>query len=139
MDVCDRLCTAFGCSPVRAVELTSYQLTRVAYEWYKSLLRSRPADSPTLDWSGFVEWFMLESLHDAEAREFELLKQTEGMSVLDYDTRFNQLVRYAPHMVMTDNMKAKQFANGLNEYLFKVVPLTRTSHTRMFWIQSCVL
>ena len=47
--------------------------------------------------------------------------------MLDYDTRFNQLARYAPHMVMTDNMKAKRFANGLREYLFRAVPLTRTS------------
>ena len=70
---------------------------------------------------------MPESLCDAKAREFKLLKQTEGMSVLDYDTKFNQLAKYTPHMVMTDNMKAKRFANGLEEYLFKVVPLTRTS------------
>ena len=49
------------------------------------------------------------------------------MSVLDYDTKFNQLVRYASHMVMTNNMKAKRFANGLEEYLFRAVPLTRTS------------
>ena len=70
---------------------------------------------------------MPKSLRDAKAREFELLKQTEGMSVLDYDTRFNQLARYAPHMVMIDNMKAKRLANGLKEYLFRAVPLTRTS------------
>ena len=30
-------------------------------------------------------------------------------------------------MMMTDNMKAKWFANGLKEYLFRAVPLTRTS------------
>ena len=30
-------------------------------------------------------------------------------------------------MVVTDNMKAKWFANGFKEYLFKAVPLTRTS------------
>ena len=70
---------------------------------------------------------MPESLRDAKVREFELLKQTEGMSVLEYDTKFNQLARYAPHMVVTDNMKAKRFANGLKEYLFRAVPLTRTS------------
>ena len=131
MDICDRLCTALGCSPVRAVELTSYQLTGVAYEWYKNLLRSQPAGSPTLDWfrfySAFVERFVPESLRDAKAREFELLKQTEGMPVLDYDTRFNQLAKYAPHMVMTDNIKAKRFANGLIKYLFREVPLTMTS------------
>ena len=49
------------------------------------------------------------------------------MSVLDYDTRFNQLVRYAPHIVVTNNMKAKRFANGLREYLFRAIPLTKTS------------
>ena len=36
-------------------------------------------------------------------------------------------LRDAPHMVMTDNMKAKRFANGLNEYLFRAVSLTKTS------------
>ena len=70
---------------------------------------------------------MLESLRDAKARKFKLLKQTESMSVLDYNTKFNQLARYASYMVMTDNMKAKQFANGLKEYLFRAIPLTRTS------------
>ena len=78
MDVCDRLCTALGCLSVIAVKLTSYQLIGVAYEWYKSLLRSRPTGSPTLDWSefynAFVERFMPKSLRDAKAREFELLK-----------------------------------------------------------------
>ena len=49
------------------------------------------------------------------------------MSVLEYNTKLNQLARYAPHMVVTDNMKAKWFANGFKEYLFKAVPLTRTS------------
>ena len=49
------------------------------------------------------------------------------MLVLDYDTKFNQLTRYAPHMVMTNNMKAKRFANDLKEYLCRAIPLTRTS------------
>ena len=84
-----------------------------------------------MDWfefyNAFVERFTPESLSEAKAREFELLKQTEGMSVLDYDTKFNKLVRYAPHTMVTKNMKAKWFSNGLKEYLFGVVPLTRTS------------
>ena len=78
MDVCDRLCTALGCSPARAMELTSFQLQGVAYEWYKSLLRSRPVGRPALEWlefyNAFVERFVPESLRYAKAREFELLK-----------------------------------------------------------------
>ena len=84
-----------------------------------------------MDWfefyNVFVERFTPKSLRKAKALKFELLKQIESMSVVDYDTKFNQLVRYAPHMVVTENMKAKRFANGLKEYLFGVVPLTRTS------------
>ena len=30
-------------------------------------------------------------------------------------------------MVVTDNMKAKWFANGIKKYLFRAVPLTKTS------------
>ena len=63
----------------------------------QKLLRSWLASSPTLDWSefynAFVKRFMPESLREAKAREFEFLKQIEGMSVLDYDIKFNQLVR----------------------------------------------
>ena len=74
VDICDRLCTALRCSSIRAVELTSYKLTGVAYEWYKSLLRSRLAGSPTFDWpkfyNAFVERFILESLRDAKIWEF---------------------------------------------------------------------
>ena len=67
----------------------------------QKLLRSRLASSPTLDWfefyNAFVKQFMPDSLREAKAWEFELLKQIEGMSVLDYDTKFNQLVRYVSH------------------------------------------
>ena len=56
------------------------------------------------------------------------MKQTEGMSVLVYDTKFNQLVRYAPHRVMTENMKVKRFAKGLEEYLFRAVPFDKNLH-----------
>ena len=58
---------------------------------------------------------------------FELLKQSKGMSVIEYNTMFNKLAKYAPHLVATDNMKTKRFANGFRDYLFKVVPISRTS------------
>ena len=98
----------------------------------QKLLRSRLTSSPILNWfefyNAFVERFMLESLREAKAREFELLKQTEGMSVLDYDTKFNQLVTYTSPRVMTENMKARRFAKGLEEYLFRAVPFDKNLH-----------
>ena len=56
-----------------------------------------------------------------------MLKQSESMTVIEYDAMFNKLANYASHLVVTNNMKAKRFANGLRDYLFKVVPVSQTS------------
>ena len=45
------------------------------------------------------------------------------MTVIEYDAMFNKLAKYAPHLVVT----TKRFVNGLRDYLFKVVPVSRTS------------
>jgi hypothetical protein len=39
------------------------------------------------------------------------------MSVNEYDTKFTQLSRYAPHEVDTDEKKHECFLNGLNDGL----------------------
>ena len=49
------------------------------------------------------------------------------MFVMEYDAMFNKLAKYALYLVATDNMKAKRFVNGLKDYLFKVIPISRTS------------
>ena len=75
----------------------------------------------------FLEEFLPDNLRETKAREFEMLKQSMGMSVIEYDAMFNNLAKYAPHLAVINNMKAKRFANGLKDYLFKVVPIPRTS------------
>ena len=47
--------------------------------------------------------------------------------MIGYDAMFNKLAKYASHLVFTNNMKAKRFANGLRDYLFKVVSVFQTS------------
>ena len=85
LDRLERLWRALGCSDIRAVELTSYQLEGAAYDWYDTVSRGRPAGSPPLAWGEFTQLFMarflLESVRDALTHEFERLEQTEGMSV----------------------------------------------------------
>ena len=61
------------------------------------------------------------------------------MTVIEYDAMFNKLAKYAPHLVVTDNMKAKHFANGLKDYLFKVVSVSRTSLIHMCGMQPYVM
>ena len=77
---------------LRAVELTSFQLEGVAYDWYDTVLRGRPTGSPSLAWNEFTQLFMArflpESVRDALAYEFEGLEQVEGMSDSEYSAHF---------------------------------------------------
>ena len=41
----------------------------------------------------FLERFLSDSLREAKAREFEMLKQLKDMSVIEYNTTFNKLVQ----------------------------------------------
>ena len=36
------------------------------------------------------------------------------MSIAEYESKFTELTRYAPHMVDTDYKKARKFEGGLN-------------------------
>ncbi|XWS50895.1 hypothetical protein CRYUN_Cryun12cG0129400 [Craigia yunnanensis] len=68
-----------------------------------------------------MDHFLLVSVRDAKAREFESLVQTFSMSMFEYDIRFTQLSRYVLNFVLTEEMKVKRFVNGLVEPLFIVV------------------
>ena len=65
-----------------------------------------------------------------------MLKQSEGMTVIEYDAMFNKLAKYTLHLVVTDNIKAKHFANGLKDYLFKVESISRTSTYSDVWDEA---
>ncbi|XP_073222466.1 uncharacterized protein [Cicer arietinum] len=116
IDSLERLWRALDCSEVRAVELTSFQLIGVAH--------GRQVGSPPLAWREFSQLFMarflLESVRDGLAHEFERLEQTEGMTVLEYSARFTQLSRHVPYPI-TEEMHVKRFIRGLKDYLFRSV------------------
>ncbi|KAH6815254.1 hypothetical protein C2S51_020074 [Perilla frutescens var. frutescens] len=47
-------------------------------------------------------------------KEKELMNIEQGsMTILEYEQKFNQLARYAPHLVDTDEKKAWRFEDGL--------------------------
>ncbi|KAJ1386715.1 Zinc finger, CCHC-type [Sesbania bispinosa] len=124
IDGLERLWRALGCSDIRAVELASFQLEGVAYDWFDTVTRGRPVGSPPLAWGEFSRLFMArflpESVRDGLAHEFERLEKTEGMSVSEYSARFTQLSRHAPYPI-TEEMHVKRFIRGLREYIFRSV------------------
>ncbi|CAJ2662228.1 unnamed protein product, partial [Trifolium pratense] len=124
IDGLERLWRALGCSKIRAVELTSFQLEGVAYDWFDTVSRGREVGSPPMAWDEFSRLFMArflpESVRDSLAHEFEQFEQTEGMSVSEYSARFTQLSRHARYTV-TEETHIKKFIRGLREYLFRSV------------------
>ncbi|XP_028077389.1 uncharacterized protein LOC114279363 [Camellia sinensis] len=49
-----------------------------------------------------------------EARRWWMLLKQGTMSVAEYESKFTELARYAPHMVDTDYKKARKFEGGLH-------------------------
>ncbi|WP_248789482.1 retrotransposon gag domain-containing protein, partial [Escherichia coli] len=52
--------------------------------------------------------------------EFDALRQ-DNLSVLEYEHKFNQLVRYAPQYHGLEELKAKRFVRGLKSDIRKAV------------------
>ncbi|MQL86507.1 hypothetical protein Taro_019048 [Colocasia esculenta] len=71
-------------------------------------------------WDEFVRLFRAKFVpeHIQDRMEQEFLSLTQGsMTVLEYEARFAELSKYAPHIVTDDHRKAKKFVMGLKPSL----------------------
>ncbi|KAJ1431298.1 Zinc finger, CCHC-type [Sesbania bispinosa] len=96
IDGLERLWRVLGCSDIRAVELASFQLEGVAYDWFDTVTRGRSVGSPPLAWGEFSRLLMARFLPE---------------SVRD---------GHAPYPI-TEEMRVKRFIRGLREYIFRSV------------------
>ncbi|MQM06929.1 hypothetical protein Taro_039759 [Colocasia esculenta] len=89
--------------------------------WWSSILRTRFEDGAVeISWDEFVRLFrakfVLEHIQDKMEQKF--LSLTQGsMTVLEYEARFAELSKYAPHIVADERRKAKKFVMGLRPSL----------------------
>ncbi|MQM08134.1 hypothetical protein Taro_040988 [Colocasia esculenta] len=89
--------------------------------WWASLLRTRFEDGAIdVAWDEFVRLFRAkfvpENIQDRMEQEF--LSWTHGsMTVLEYEARFAEFSKYAPHIVTDERRKAKKFVMGLKPSL----------------------
>ncbi|MQL79493.1 hypothetical protein Taro_011943 [Colocasia esculenta] len=89
--------------------------------WWSSLLRTRFEDGAVeVGWDEFVRLFRAKFVpeHIQDKMEQEFLSLTQGsMTVLEYEARFAELSKYAPHIVADERRKAKKFVMGLRPSL----------------------
>ncbi|XP_070036924.1 uncharacterized protein [Nicotiana tomentosiformis] len=102
---------------VSRVAFTTFQLSRVAYWWWKAYEEGRPADAAPLIWDHFSDMFLREcvpqTLRDAWRIEFEQLHQGT-ISVSEYAIRFSELCLHAPAFVSTGRERVRRFIEGLD-------------------------
>ncbi|KAH7838847.1 hypothetical protein Vadar_031889 [Vaccinium darrowii] len=109
------------CSETQKVGLASYQLEGEAHHWWTMKEQSEPRMAWTRFLVVFREKYIPQSIQDAKCTEFQQLKQKGQMTVSEYEAEFTNLAQYAPHMVATENMKARKFEDGLKPEIRKVV------------------
>ncbi|MQM12778.1 hypothetical protein Taro_045697 [Colocasia esculenta] len=105
---------------IRAIRCADEDKER-ADVWWASLLRTRFEDGAIdVAWDEFVRLFRAKFVpeHIQDRMEQEFLSLTQGsMTVLEYEARFFELSKYAPHIVTDERRKTKKFVMGLKPSL----------------------
>ncbi|KAL8537344.1 hypothetical protein ACS0TY_012478 [Phlomoides rotata] len=99
------------------ISCAQFQLTEDAAQWWESHERTLDTEvRQTLLWVDFkeavMERYFPQVLRDQKEQEFVTLLQG-NLSVTEYERKFNQLSRYAPHLVEIDDRKTRRFERGL--------------------------
>ncbi|GFZ17079.1 hypothetical protein Acr_26g0003490 [Actinidia rufa] len=107
--------------PVKANEWLTRKWRRIlASRWWNL----KGVREPGMNWARFKvifrEKYVPRALQNAKCAEFEHLKQT-GKTIADYEAAFTNLAEYAPHLVATDEMRARRFEDGLRYEIKRVI------------------
>ncbi|XP_057775451.1 uncharacterized protein LOC130994424 [Salvia miltiorrhiza] len=113
----ERIFSYICCDDEDKVTCATYQLVDEADFWWESARRTMTEDQwENFTWEDFknelYEKYILGCCRQKKQNEFWNLKQRVG-TVTEYDRAFNQLSRYAPLLVDTDEKRAEKFRNGL--------------------------
>ncbi|MQM19901.1 hypothetical protein Taro_052915 [Colocasia esculenta] len=109
--------------PVQTMQMQAHTQAalQAQLEAQSSLLRTRFEDGAVdVAWDAFVRLFRAKFVpeHIQDKMEQEFLSLTQGsMTVLEYEARFSELSKYAPHIVENERRKTKKFVMGLKPSL----------------------
>ncbi|MQM18823.1 hypothetical protein Taro_051820 [Colocasia esculenta] len=117
----EKIFRAIRCAEEDKLSLATYMLQERADVWWASLLRTKFEDGAVeVAWDEFVRLFRAKFIpeHIQDKMEHEFFTLTQGsMAVLEYEARFAELSKYAPHIVADECRKAKKFVMGLKPSL----------------------
>ncbi|XP_057791009.1 uncharacterized protein LOC131008132 [Salvia miltiorrhiza] len=113
----ERILNHVGCGDREKLTCAIFQLVDEAEFWWESVRRTlTPEQWEVYTWNDFkerlYEKYIPGCYRKKKQDEFWNLRQG-SMTVTEYDRMFNQLSRYAPHLVDTDEKCAEKFRQGL--------------------------
>uniref|UniRef100_A0A2N9GFR5 CCHC-type domain-containing protein n=1 Tax=Fagus sylvatica TaxID=28930 RepID=A0A2N9GFR5_FAGSY len=112
----DRLFKAMNVRDEQRVTLAVFMLKGDALEWWESTERTH--EGGVVSWQQFVDLFRKRYFPDSLRlqKEAEFIRIEQGnQSVYEYERKFAELSRFAPHMVDIEVRKARHFERGLRE------------------------
>jgi len=125
----EKLLQHLRCSDEEKVNCATFMLEEEAGRWWQSAQRAlqriprheeqdpRPRQAQPVTWARFKEAFNAKyfprSWKEEKTWEFMKLRQTDEMSVTQYDVKFTQLIRYVPMYETDEWQKAQKFVGGL--------------------------
>ncbi|XP_059634938.1 uncharacterized protein LOC132277177 [Cornus florida] len=112
------------CTEVQKRKIGAFLLSGEARQWWQSETRM-VMDITAMTWDDFKtrfndKYFPL-SVREKKATEFMQLEQNNEMSVSEYERKFTELSRFAPHIVVHELHKVRKFERGLISHVKKFV------------------
>lgn len=108
------------------VDVACTYLEGQAYHWWESVLCT--PDTRITTWAEFEKIFLEKYFPDTvkrmKARDFDQLKQRD-MSVAYFQAKFEELMRFAPELVLDDYTKARRFEEGLRSSIKEKVEILK--------------
>ena len=111
----EKIFDVLKCQDEQKVQFASFMLRGEADHWWESLKRVYPG-AIEMSWEEFKEFFyekyFPESIRHMKEVEFIKLEQKD-LTVAQYEAKFAELSRFAPHLVDNEERRTRIFLRGL--------------------------
>ncbi|KZV40389.1 Pol polyprotein [Dorcoceras hygrometricum] len=108
----------------RRVKLIVHQLHGLGKSWWIATKKALENQGTVITWAvfrtAFYQRFFPVSYRKDKGAEFANLRQGP-LSIEEYVAKFTSLLKFAPHVAISDEAQADKFINGLNPDVFTLV------------------
>ncbi|KZV32741.1 hypothetical protein F511_32167 [Dorcoceras hygrometricum] len=117
----EQLFEALNYTDDRRVKLIVHQLHGLGKSWW---IATKKAQGTVITWAvfrtAFYQRFFPVSYRKDKGAEFANLRQGQ-FNIEEYVAKFTSLLKFSPHVAISDEAQADQFINGLNPDVFTLV------------------